>query len=552
MKKVIAVLLAALMLASLFACSGGGGNEPAAAPSDSPASPASSPASSAPPAPPAETAPEPARPTGTQPVAPEVAVVEDKYGGILRIVNSAEGGAPIGIPWSVSTLENLLKPPFFECLLAPTTLGELQPRLAESWTVDMANNEIVFNIRPGIKFHDGSDFTAEVAAWNIMMGVNSLQWNQSITECEARGDYVLAVKYDVWSNAIIFGMASYYMCSKESYEKNGEEWAAENPIGTGPFVMTEYIHGQYIKGVRNDNYWQEGKPYLDGVEFHFIRDPVAQSMALQATGDQRIDVLNLNSAEEVSNYINMGYDTYILYTGPVALFPSSMDDNSPLSILEVRQAISYALDREALCAARGFGIATPGTQWVESNSIAHLPDSYNQSYDPDKAKELLAQAGYPDGFHTTLISQPGVADRDSTVAIQAMLEAVGITSDIEFPDSGAYSSLRAAGWDGICVAGARQFAFVYNSFYLYFDWNQMFYVSVKRPDGWEETLRAAEQTPEPEQDKLQAVHAMLLDNMIAIPVYNITDNWVFQDNVYDTYYGIYDTSAANLADAWMS
>ena len=541
MKKALSVLIALLMLTALVAACNGGGDD-----TDAPASPPASPANTA-------SAPgEDNRPTGAPPEPPPDVQQDDKYGGILRVVNAAEGGAPIGIPWGVSTLENLLKPPFFECLLAQTTMGELEPRLAESWNVDLTNNEIVVNIRQGIFFSDGSPFNAEAAAWNIMMGVEALQYNQNITACEVRSEYTFAVKFDVWSNAIIVGLSNYYMCSMESYLANGEEWAGENPIGTGPFVMTEYIHGQHIKAVRNENYWQAGKPYLDGVEFHLIRDRVAQTMAMQASGDSRIDVLNTNSAEQVSELMERGYDAYILYTGPVSMFPSSMDDNSPLAKLEVRQALSYAINREALVAARGFGIMTPGTQWVEANSIAHLPDSYDQSYDPDRARELLAEAGYPNGFHTTLISQPGVADRDGTVAIQAMLEAVGITSDIEFPDAGAYSTLRAAGWDGICVAGARQFAFVYNSFYLYFDWNQRFYVSVRRPEGWEQALRAAEETPEPDPAVLQRAHAMLLDFMTAIPIYNITDNWVFQSNVHDTGYGIYDTSACHLADAWMS
>ena len=535
MKKALSVLIALLMLLSLFACNNGASPDTSSPPPSVSQTPSPSPS----------TLPPPATPSATP---TETAV--DKYGGVLKIVNSAEGAAAIGIPWSASTLESLLKAPFFEHLLVSTTDGVLEPQLAESWTVDLDKKEIVLNIRKGVKFHDGSDFTAEVAAWNLQMGIDVKQYNQNITACEARDDYTLAVKFETWTNSIIFNLSSYFMCSKESYEKNGEEWAAENPIGTGPFAMTEYVRGQYIKAARFEDYWQDGKPYLDGIEFHFIRDPVAQNMAMQSTGSDRIDVLNINSAEQVSLFKAQGFTTFSLYTGPVVMYPGSKDTSSPLSKVEVRKAISYALDRDAIVAARGFGICTPGLQWVESNSMAHLPDSYNQSFSIEKAKELLTEAGYPDGFHTTLITQPGVADRDSTVAIQKMLEAVGITSDLEFPDSGAYAALRASGWDGICIAGARQFAYVYNSFYLYFDYNDIFYVSVARPNGWEDALRAAERTPEPDAEALQAVHKVLIDNMMGIPIYNITDNWVFQDNVNDTYYGYYEH--VNLADAWLS
>ena len=536
MKKALSVLLVLLMLVSLFACN----KTPDPGTSSSPPTNSTPPSGDT-----SKDSPKPNTPSDT-PADPDA----EKYGGILRIVNSAEGAAPIGLPWKTATLESLLLAPFFEGLYIMRTDGVIEPNLASAWEVNMDANEIIVTLNPDIRFHDGSPLNAEAAGWNIMKGVEAKTVNQNIIGYEVRSDLELAVKFDIWSNAILSALASLSLCSKEAYEKNGEDWAAENAVGTGPFIVTEYTRGQVLKAERNPDYWRDGKPYLDGIEFHFIRDAMAQNMAIQAEGAQGIDVLNLNSAEQVSMLKDMGFDTFTLYTGPVSLYPSSMDESSPLSKVEVRKAIAYAIDREALVAARGFGLYTPGDQWVERNSIARLPDSYNITFDLEKSKQLLADAGYPDGFHTTLITQPGVADKDSTVALQKMLEAVGITSDLEFPDAGGYAALRASGWDGICVAGARQFAFVYNSFHLYFDNAQTFYVSVKRPDGWAEALDNASHTAEPEPEALQAVHKILLDNMMAIPVYNITDNWVFKPNVNDTYYGQFERGI--LYDAWLS
>lgn len=477
---------------------------------------------------------------------------DDKYGGVLKIVNQAEGATPIGIPWSAATLESLLWAPFFEGLLIEKTNGEIITNLAEGYSVDMDNSEIVLQLRPNIKFTDGSVLTADVAGWNLMKYVEAKVLNQNISGYEARDELTLAIKFSKWSNGLLGSIASAGMISKEAYEKNGEEWAKENPVGTGPFMLTEYVRGQYLKAEKNPNYWQDGKPYLDGIEFHFIRDVMAQNMALQATGEDRIDVLNINSAEQVSMLKALeGLQVISLSTGPISMTPSSVDTASPLSSLKVRQAISMAIDRDSIAEARGFGIYTPAYQFVTADSIAHLPDDNNlPAYDPEGAKALLAEAGYPDGFTTTLITQPGVADKDATVAIQKMLEAVGITCELEFPDAGGYSHLRANGWDGICVHGTRQFAHVYSSFYLYFNKEQTFMVSAARPEGWGDALDAADQTPDVDKDTLQTLHKMLLDNLITIPIYNIYDNWVMKENIHDTDYGI--LNRCSLANAWMA
>ena len=531
MKKVLSVAVVFILALSLFAC---GTSTPNAEPS----------ADTAPPSP-SSVADDSTSPSGGEP-APSS---EIQYGGILKVVNSAEGSAPLGIPWAQATLEQLLLAPFFEELIKTTTKGEMLPCLAESWNLDMDNNEIVVNIRPNVTFFDGSALTADVAGWNVMKQVEA-HLVQHITSYETRGDLVLVLKYDTWSNDVLSSLGACGLCSKESFEKNGEEWAAENPIGTGPFMLKEYIHGQHLLCEKNPNYWQEGKPYLDGVQYIFMRDAMTQNMAIQAAGDDSIDVLNINSAEQVSMLKATGlFNITILHTGPVSLTPSSMDTESPLSNLKVRQAISYAVDREAIVAARGFGICTPGTQLVSSESMAHLPDEYDLTYDPDKARELLVEAGYPDGFHTTLYTQPGVADKEVTVAVQQMLEAVGITTDLEFPDAGGYSSLRAGGWDGITVNGLRQFAIPYKTFYLYFDPAQTFMVSAARPDGWTEVMEAALKTEEPEAGPLQDCHKLLLENLTTIPLYNMSDNWIIKQSVHDTYYGYIEH--ASLSDAWM-
>ncbi len=532
MRKALALLLVLLLSLSLFAC----GSNSASGPSPSTAPQASASPSEASPAAPATESPS--------------ASPESKYGGILKIVNAAEGSAPIGIPWAQVSVEQLLLAPFFESLYLLKTNGELEPCLATSYSVDMEKKEVVVNIQPNVKFSDGSALTADVAGWNIMKQVEA-KIMTNVTGYETRGDLVLVLKFDQWANTIITGLSTVGIVSKESFEKNGEEWAKDNPVGTGPFIMQEYVHGQYLKAVKNPNYWREGKPYLDGVEFDFIRDTMMQNMAIQSTGSDGIDVLNINSAEQISQLKASGqFDIVILETGPVTLTPSSMDPNSPLSKLEVRQAISYAIDRDAIVAARGFGVYSPATQLLVESSKAHLDDSNNLTYDVQKAKDLLAQAGYPDGFKTTLYAQPGIADKDVVQAVQLMLSEVGITADVQFPDAGGHATLRNEGWDGIIVGGFRNFANPYLTFFLSFDPFQMFTVSAARPENWMGILFGATAPPEPDAALYADAHKALLTNLTTIPVYNMSDNWAIKKNVHDTHYGEYER--CNLESAWIS
>lgn len=473
-----------------------------------------------------------------------------KYGGVLKVVNVAEGASPIGIPWSNATLEGLLMAPLYESLVFSKTNGDIVPVLATDWTLDPATSSITLNLRPGVKFTDGSPLTAEVVGWNIMKHVEA-KTAQNIVGYEAKDELTIVVKFTALTSTSISSLASLGLISKEAYEKNGEEWAKENPVGCGPFMLKEYLHGQKLVMVKNPNYWQEGKPYLDGVEFHFIRDNNTASMALQSTGPDAIDVHNLNSAEQVSMYKAMNqFQIIIQPTGPVTLYPSSMVEGSPLAIKEVRQAISYAIDRESIVAARGFGICTPGYQTVPPGSKAQLPDSYNTSFNPEKAKELLKQAGYADGFSTTIFCQPGVADKDVAVAVQKMLADVGITAELQFPDAGGYATIRSTGWDGLILGGFRAFPNPYTTFYLYLDKAQMFMVSVARPDGWAEALDAALAAPAPDPKLLSELNKIILENATLIPVYNMTDNWAMKLNVHGGGYGEYDR--CTLANAWLS
>ncbi len=323
-------------------------------------------------------------------------------------------------------------------------------------------------------------------------------------------------------------------------------WARENPVCTGPFKVTEYVQGSHISFEKNEDYWREGEPHLDGMEILFIRDVMTQNVAMQAEGDQSIDVLNTTNGEQIQMLREMGFEVTSMPIGPVSLVPNSLNSSSPLSKYEVRLAISYALDREAICNARGFGILKPADQFIADQwPQAHLDDSYNLTYNLEKAKELMAEAGYADGFQTTLYVQPGLADIDATVAIQSQLAQIGIECTIETPDSGGYSAYRSNGWDGLLVQHTRTLTNIAATFNFYFGNTSKLLSQLWWPDEMEEIIQAAF-AKDDNSEELQTLHKIVLDNMLIVPVYYQYDSWVYDPAIKDGEFGNYGSSTMFL------
>ncbi|MCL1805389.1 MAG: ABC transporter substrate-binding protein [Clostridiales bacterium] len=546
MKKTLCVLFTVSVLLFLLAACGGGGTADAPAtqaPGTSTPSSPSNPSTSTPAVP-----AEPKGPNGQE------------YGGMVRIISSGDNSLPFGTPWVTATINPVMIVPFAEALCGETTEGVILPSLMESWEIKPEESVIIMNVRKGVKFHDGSDLTAEVVEWNFKMSQDSGYLNPGIAKVEAIGDYQIAVWMNGYLNNCLNILAShaFSLCSMENFIKNGETYAGENPVGTGPFKFNNKKIGISITYDRFDNYWQEGKPYLDNIEYVFITDVMTQNVAMMSATSDAADVIGVSSAEQMALLRDDPNLTLnLLPIGPTIMMPSGINKDSPWNKLEVRQALAWALDREAICEARGFGIFTPATQFVGEGYKGRLPDEEvagTLGYDPVKARALLASAGYPNGFSSELFGTTSV-DRETVVAIQNMLTDIGIDCEISFPEAGASTNLTQNGWEGVFFGMARAQASITTLYRRFIDPGFTYNVSIYRPDTDEfrDLYALSRSTPEMEHSIMQELSRIIRDDMIVIPIYDTYEAYVIRNNVHDSGHTKYGATTIYLPqDMWRS
>jgi len=247
------------------------------------------------------------------------------------------------------------------------------------------------------------------------------------------------------------------MISPTAFEKAGggnieksKEWARKNPIGTGPFKIVEFQRDVVIRSKRNAHYWRKGMPYFDGLEYRLIPDLMIASAIMQA---KEADILTNADVRTALDLESMGFKVNWGTGMLIALLPNSADTNSPFADKRVREAVEYAIDRPALARMIGYGKYEPITQLAGSKFLGHVPNFNPRPFDQNRARRLLAEAGYPKGFRTKILS--GEQNRDLAAALKAYLGNVGIQVELDIADTARYSaSLFREGWEGLAIGAS--------------------------------------------------------------------------------------------------
>jgi peptide/nickel transport system substrate-binding protein len=312
----------------------------------------------------------------------------------------------------------------------------IQPELAESWKIESDGQRIVFKLRTGVKFHDGTDFDAEAVKWNIERRLNqdvaSPQRHQLDPIIESvdvidPGTVAINLKQRAPGLLSLLGERPGFMISPTAAEKFGKDMG-NNPVGTGPFVFREWVKGSHIIVERNPNYWEPGKPHLDRIVFRDIAGSVVGAQRL-VTGE--LDFVGDLSPQEIKQL--QGRPSLKLHPITVGRWYSLQwhTYEPPFDNAKLRQAIAHGIDRkrinEIVMDGKGTLVDGPtpqGLWWFNANAKSY-------PHDPDRAKALLAEAGYTNGFEYTLSTpQVGVFQQINQL-VQEQLADVGIKLKLE-------------------------------------------------------------------------------------------------------------------------
>ncbi len=309
--------------------------------------------------------------------------------------------------------------------------GSIEGRLATSWSYKNPTT-IVFKLRKGVKFHDGTPLNAAAVKFSLdrtrtHKRARLRKWIAMIKEITVIDDHTvqLDLKYPFAPVLLNLSTPLAAIGSPAGIKKHGKNFR-RNPVGTGPFIFVKWVAGEYIRFRANPDYW-DGKPKIDVLEFRLV--PEATTRVLQLRSGQAQLAMFLPPAQlgEVDKDPKLDLVKAPLFR---VIFIGMSMLHKPFDNPIVRQAMNYAIDTKTIIEKVMLGVGRPirgpfgPTVWGYDPEFEKMGYSYN----PKKAKELLKKAGYPNGFKTDFWHPTGryTADKVAAEAIQAQLANVGI------------------------------------------------------------------------------------------------------------------------------
>src|SRR6266511_3574050 len=410
-------------------------NVPAAAATAAPAAAATAVSAAATVAPTVQAA---AKPAATAVAA--AAAGTPKRGGILKIGLQADPTSLDPQKTSLTALFHVTEH-IYSLLVQLGPDLTLQPDLAEKWDISADGKTYTFTLRKGVKFHSGKALTAADVKYSFDRLVDKATASPNasllapVESVAAKDDstVVIALKNPDASFLTNLSSPASVIINRDAVEKNGD--LTKTADGTGPFKFKEYVPNTRVVLERNPEYWQSGKPYVDGVEMIIAADDTSRTAAVRTGTVDFIEYAPLKDIPVLKS------DTSLALAGDQNTnirFIGLNVTRKPFSELKVRQAIAAAIDREAVLGPAVFGFGTPTLEIFPPGYWAGLGVKAPAA-DVAKSKQLLADAGYPNGFSTTILSWSQYSFlSNAAVAVQEQLNQIGISADINLEENAAY------------------------------------------------------------------------------------------------------------------
>ncbi len=470
----------------------------------------------------ATTAPAPAAtaPAATAPAAAGTA--QPQKGGTLR---AAVVGDPPGLEVHV-LLPGLYESVWlvYDRLIAYDDQLVPQPQLAESWDMSTDATQIKLNLRKGVQFHSGREFTSDDVKYNILrvrdpkIGagtfVNQSNWYTSI---ETPDKYTVVLQSDT-PRPLTFDFLEYFnIVDKDAMESPD---ARSKAVGTGPFSFVEWVPGDHLQFARNPNYWLSGKPNLDGVHVAILSD--AQAMVTQLEGNA-VDAIKTPPLTDFGRLKDSPNYQGLVHPNAGIFFAFGLNVlNPPMDDKRVRQALNYAINRQRFTDNVMFGLGKPqALPWLPGAPAYDPTLDQAYAFDLDKARSMLADAGVsnlaidlvltssPEGSSMAQIYQSDLAQIGIKLNVQTLDSAVWLDQVNNRKYNGAYwsTATRANLLPGTMLSSSKLSDPNNNN-------------SGFKDDQYSQLVAAATTEPDPAKQKLvyQQMNQLLLDQSFFMTV----------------------------------
>jgi peptide/nickel transport system substrate-binding protein len=394
---------------------------------------------------------------GEEEAGPAPAGGEPKAGGTLRVTMLADY-VTFDPPLHISFADIAVTQHVYDNLIQRLPELSLKPMLAESWEASDDLTQYTFKLRKGVKFSHGKELTAEDVVHTFRRLLDPNVGSPARSTLEAIADVVAVndrtVRFDLSApNAFLPDTMSIYQARITPADVDPERLIGKT-FGTGPFIMTEHVPGERTVMKRNPDYWEKGTPYLDEIVFLYLPEPESRVEALK-TG--AVDAFHLLDAWSVGG-LEAHPDTRVSETASASYLNLAMDMRvEPWDNKLVRQAMQAATDRQAIRQAALLGKGVIARDHPIPPNDPHFAAQYEAPpYDPERAKALLAEAGYPDGLEVTLhTASAGAPMVEMAVALKESAAPAGIQVNIErMPEDQYWASVwmtepfTTAFWNG--------------------------------------------------------------------------------------------------------
>jgi ABC-type transport system substrate-binding protein len=474
----------------------------------------------------------------------------------LTFFNANQGPAPgLATFWVWNNI--------FNSLLTVTPPPELKivPELAKSWETPDDGKTYVFHLVEGVKFHDGTAFDAAAAKWNFdrILDPDVKSWvrpyYEEIDQVEAIDTYTLRIRMKEPSGALPLALARYFqgvpMASPKSFETYDKDWV-RHPTGTGPYILKEWIPGKHVVLEKNPNYFKQGLPYLDALEFRIMKDPLTASASLRSGEIDLIGSVPIQQALLLEKSQGV-----TVVTGP-EMAPTVSFLNmrvKPFDDVRARRAVGgYGLDRAEIARVAFHGRTKP----LVSVLPPGVPDAIDLNelypYKPNEAKRLLKELGYDEKNplkFTILVNNGDVTLADIAALIKNQMVKIGVEAKINLVDTTAAVDrvlvkhdfeMTVSGWGTLADINMRSVSF--------FKGQQSDYMGIDDPK-LEDMVRQWRHAMEPE--KRQAISAdiqrLIADQLYWVNVTGYPFYQAYRNNVKG--YPFYNRAYLFLETTWL-